>query len=197
MELTQKHSEVQKLVLTTQCSEEETKIDPTIHANFTMCHASFHASLHAPTRLQVSFHQCPVAAMQNFRGVSSVTPQDDEAAFRKMDVQGTGLVDMYELADALRVMGKSERDVQQLLDELDLEQRKELVTPSPQPHIHNVDVPAVAQFFTPNSRPQFHAKIFAIHATFDATFHATPKRTTQFAALPPPSLTSAHKHMST
>ena len=74
-----------------------------------------------------------VAAMQNFRGVPGVTPQD--AAFGKMDVQGTGLVDMYKLADALRVMGKSERDIQQFL--------KELVTPSPQPYFHDVDAPMV------------------------------------------------------
>ena len=59
-----------------------------------------------------------VAAMQNIQGVSSVTRQDDEAAFGEMDVQGTGLVDMYELADGLRVMGKSERDIRQLIKEL-------------------------------------------------------------------------------
>ena len=70
-----------------------------------------------------------VTAMQNFRGVPSVTPQDDEAAFWK---SGTGLVDIYELADALRVMGKSERDIQQLL--------KELVAPFPQQYSHNADV---------------------------------------------------------
>ena len=52
-----------------------------------------------------------------------------------MDVQGTGLVDMYELADALRVMSKSERDIQQLL--------KELVAPFPQPYPHKADVPMV------------------------------------------------------
>ena len=62
-----------------------------------------------------------VTAMQNFRGVLGVNPHD--AAFGEMDVQGTGLIDMNELADALRVMGKSERDIQQLL--------KDLVVPSP------------------------------------------------------------------
>ena len=51
-----------------------------------------------------------------------------------MDVP-TGLVDMYELADALRVLGKSERDIQQLL--------KELVPPTPQPYFHDVDAPVV------------------------------------------------------
>ena len=54
-----------------------------------------------------------VTAMHNFRGVPGVTPEDDEAAFGEMDVQGTGFVDMYELADALRVMGKSEREASQ------------------------------------------------------------------------------------
>ena len=44
---------------------------------------------------------------------------------------------MYELADALRVMGKSERDIQQLL--------KEVVTPCTQPHFHDdVDAPVIA-----------------------------------------------------
>ena len=73
-----------------------------------------------------------VTAMQNFRGVPGVTPQGVEAVFGKVDVQGTGLVDTFELADALRVMGKSERDIQQLL--------KELVAPFPQPYSHNADV---------------------------------------------------------
>ena len=52
-----------------------------------------------------------VKAMQKFRGVTSGTPQDGEAVLGKVDVQGTGLVDIYELADALRVPGKSERDI--------------------------------------------------------------------------------------
>ena len=43
--------------------------------------------------------------MQKFRGVPVVTPQEDEAAFGEMDVLGTGLVDVHELAEALRVMG--------------------------------------------------------------------------------------------
>ena len=60
---------------------------------------------------------------QKFEGVFSVTSQDDEAAFGEMDAQGRGLVDLHELADALRVMGESERDVLQLL--------KELVAPLP------------------------------------------------------------------
>ena len=69
------------------------------------------------------------------------------------DVQGTGLVDTQELADAWREMGVTERDNQQLLDELNLKQRKELVTPSPHPHSHNVDVHVVGSRVTePNSR---------------------------------------------
>ena len=59
-----------------------------------------------------------VSFLQNFRGVPCATLQDDEAAFGEMDVQGKGLVDLHELPDALRVMGKSERDVLQLLKEL-------------------------------------------------------------------------------
>ena len=68
-----------------------------------------------------------VTAMQKFRGVPGVTP------------------DMYELADALRVMGKSELDIQQFL--------KELVAPFPQPYSHNADVPLVGSKVTlPNLR---------------------------------------------
>ena len=55
---------------------------------------------------------------QKIEDVFSVTSQDDEAAFGEMDVQGKGLVDLHELAVALRVKGKSERDVLQLLKEL-------------------------------------------------------------------------------
>ena len=60
---------------------------------------------------------------QKFEDVFSVTSQDDEAAFGEMDAQGKVFVDLLELADALRVMGESERDVLQLL--------KELVAPLP------------------------------------------------------------------
>ena len=77
------------------------------------------------------------AAHQNFRGVPIVTPQDDEAAFGKVDVQGTGLVDKRELVVSLREMGKPEREIQRLLDMVSV--HKELVTP-----LHNVDVPMVS-----------------------------------------------------
>ena len=60
---------------------------------------------------------------QKFEDVFSVTSQDDEVVFGEMDAQGKGLVDLHELADALRVMSESERDVLQLL--------KELVAPLP------------------------------------------------------------------
>jgi Ca2+-binding EF-hand superfamily protein len=98
-----------------------------------------------------------LAAHQNFGGLFGSTPQDEEAAFRKMDVKGTGLVDKHELADALRGMGKSEREIQHLLDsfsdhELNLEQFKELVSPSPQPYFHAVDVPLVGSTPVPNLR---------------------------------------------
>ena len=50
-------------------------------------------------------------------------------------------------------MGMTERETQQLLNDLNLDQRKELVTPSPRPHFHNVDVPVVgSRFIVPNSR---------------------------------------------
>jgi len=52
---------------------------------------------------------------------------------------------MHELADALRDMGNSERDIQQLL--------MELVAPFPQPYSHNADVPLVGSRVTvPNTR---------------------------------------------
>ena len=97
-------------------------------------------------------------AHQNFDDVFSVTSQDDEFAFGEMDGQGTCLVDKHELVVALREMGKTESEIQRLLDtvsvqhkmpdawremgvterefqqllvELNLEQRKELITPFP------------------------------------------------------------------
>ena len=54
-------------------------------------------------------------SMQSFRGVSGVTPQDEETAIREMFLKRTGLVDKHGLADALRGMGQSEREIQQLL----------------------------------------------------------------------------------
>ena len=88
----------------------------------------------------------------------------------KLDVQGTCLVDKHDLVVALREMGKTECEIQRLLDtvsvkhemldawremgvterefqqllvELNLEQSKELITPSPQPYSHKNDVPLV------------------------------------------------------
>ena len=69
------------------------------------------------------------------------------------DVKSTGFVDKQELADAWRFMGVTERENQQLLDELNLEQRKKLISPSPQRYFHNVDVPVVGSRDTvPNLR---------------------------------------------
>uniref|UniRef100_A0A7S1A2L0 EF-hand domain-containing protein n=1 Tax=Noctiluca scintillans TaxID=2966 RepID=A0A7S1A2L0_NOCSC len=121
-----------------------------------------------------AMHDVPIlghftlAAHQNFGGLFGGTPQDEEAAFRKMDVKGTGLVDKHELADALREMGKSEREIQQLLDtvtdhELNLEQFKELVSPSPQPYFHNVDVPMVGSKVTvPNLRKAHDVPVLGV-----------------------------------
>ena len=51
--------------------------------------------------------------MQSFRGVSSVTSQDE--AIREMFLKGTGPVDKHGLTAALRGMGQSECEIQQLL----------------------------------------------------------------------------------
>ena len=122
-------------------------------------------------------------AHQNFDDVSSVTPQDDEAVFGEMDVQGTCLVDKHELMVALREMGKTECEIQRLLDtvsvqhkmpdawremgvterefqqllvELNLVQCKELLTPSPQPSSHKVDVPLVGSRVTESKSRETH-----------------------------------------
>ena len=59
----------------------------------------------------------------------------------------------HEMPDAWREMGITEREFQQLLVELNLEQRKELITPSPQPYSHKIDVPLVGSRVTEsNSR---------------------------------------------
>ena len=122
-------------------------------------------------------------AHQNFEDVFSVTPQDDEAAFGEMDVQGTCLVDKHESVVALREMGKTECEIQRLLDtvsvkhemldawremgvterefqqllvELNLEQSKELITPSPQTYSHKNDVPLVGSRVTESNSRKTH-----------------------------------------
>ena len=60
-----------------------------------------------------------VAAMQNFRGI------------RVMGLKGTGLVDKHGLADALRGMDQSEREIQQLLDSVSVN----VVTPTVGPKV--------------------------------------------------------------
>jgi len=111
-----------------------------------------------------ALHDVPIlghftlAAHRNFEGMFGATPEDEEAAFRKIDLDGSGKVDKHELATALREMGRSEREVQQLLDsigdhELNLEQFRELVSPSPQPYYHAVNVPLVGSSVPmPNAR---------------------------------------------
>ena len=122
-------------------------------------------------------------AHQNFEDVSSVTPQDDEAVCGEMDVQGICLVDKHELMVALREMGKTECEIQRLLDtvsvqhkmpdawremgiterefqqllvELNLERRGELITPSPQPYSHKIDVPLVGSRVTESKSREKH-----------------------------------------
>ena len=109
--------------------------------------------------------------------------QDDEAVCGEMDVQGTCLVDKHELMVALREMGKTECEIQRLLDtvsvkhkmpdawremgiterefqqllvELNLEQRKEMITPSPQPYSLKIDVPLVGSRVTESKSRETH-----------------------------------------
>ena len=93
-------------------------------------HTVEHVSQTTTTKGAVIIHTLSIVTKTTT--VPDVTLQDDDAAFGKVDGQGTGLVGIYELADALRVMGKSERDIQQLL--------KDFVAPFPQPYSHNADV---------------------------------------------------------
>ena len=86
----------------------------------------------------------------------SVTSQDDEAAFGEMDAQGKGLVDLHELADALRVMGESERDVLQLLKELvaplpDVLQQLQIGFGAPRQHGVPVQYGASVQYGAPQN----------------------------------------------
>ena len=93
---------------------------------------------------------------QKFEDVFSVTSQDDEAAFGEMDAQGKGLVDLHELADALRVMGESEHDVLQLLKELvallpDVLQQLQIGFGEPRQHGVPVQYGASAQYGAPQN----------------------------------------------
>uniref|UniRef100_A0A7S1A3Y7 EF-hand domain-containing protein n=1 Tax=Noctiluca scintillans TaxID=2966 RepID=A0A7S1A3Y7_NOCSC len=144
-----------------------------------------------------ALHDVPVlghftlAAHQNFGGLFGSTPQDEEVAFRKMDVKGTGLVAKHELATALREMGKSEREVQQLLDsfsehELNLAQFKELVSPSPQPYFRGLDVPVVGLSVpVPNLRKAHDVPVLgAVTKGADTfTFSSVNNVTTAFGVL--------------
>jgi len=67
-----------------------------------------------------------------------VTSEELQTAFKKLDVNRSGKLDRAEVADALRLVGKSERQVQKLVDlmpeeTLDLPSFQELVHPKPLP----------------------------------------------------------------
>ena len=72
------------------------------------------------------------------------------------DVKGTGLVNKHEMPDACREMGVTEREFQQLLVELNLEQSIELITPPPQPYSHKIDVPLVGSRVTESNSRKTH-----------------------------------------
>ena len=73
-----------------------------------------------------------------------------------MDAQGKGLVDLHELADALRVMGEPERDVLQLLKELvaplpDVLQQLQIGFGAPRQHGVPVQYGATVQYGAPQN----------------------------------------------
>merc|ERR1712232_488800 len=99
-----------------------------------------------------------LAAHQHYAGLFGTTEEEELAAFHKMDKNNTGVLDKTELGHTLLEMGKSEREVQMLLDdiaepELNFEQFKELVSPSYESYTVTHEVPLVGTSVTlPNPR---------------------------------------------
>jgi len=95
-----------------------------------------------------SLHDLPVvghytlAAHRNLSGFLPCSLKDQIAAFARVDKDNTGLMTKTELAEALRLMGKSEREIQQAVDSapaiVDFDVFKELLHPSPQPYTSNL-----------------------------------------------------------
>lgn len=100
----------------------------------------------APVLAPARVHDVPVvgwftsAAADSFAGLvqAAVQPEDVRNAFHAVDASGRGKLDRTGVADALRCLGKAERQVQKLVDatatdELDLPAFQELVLPGPKP----------------------------------------------------------------
>lgn len=86
-------------------------------------------------------------------GFGKMTPEEMKAAFDKIDEDGSGTLDKTELANALRETGKSEREIQKFIDNmnedsLNFEEFQALLEGKAQPYTTNiggVDVPNLAK----------------------------------------------------
>merc|ERR1712039_867983 len=84
------------------------------------------------------------------------TVEEEFEAFKRINKSGSGVLDKTELFDALKEMGKSDREIHELLDDvppegLDFEAFKELVSPSYEAYTTEVSM-AGASIPVPNPR---------------------------------------------
>jgi len=118
--------------------------------------------------MKASFlHDMPIlghytlAARQNFRGMFAESLRDQIVAFAMLDKDNTGVLTKTELAEALRLMGKSDREIQQAVDsapaKVDFDVFKELLHPPPQPYISNLGFLPVPNLRKAHDVPVFGA----------------------------------------
>jgi len=76
-------------------------------------------------------------------GLGKMTDEEIDACFKKIDTKGQGFLDKCEIADALRHHGKSEKEVQRYIDnmeedQLSLEEFRALCKGKPQKMTHDI-----------------------------------------------------------
>ena len=102
-----------------------------------------------------------LAARQNFSDFFADSLRDQIVAFAMLDKNHTGVLNKTELAEALRLMGKSEREIQQAVDSapatVDFRVFQEVLHPPPQPYISTLGCVPVPNLRKAHDVPVFGA----------------------------------------
>mmetsp|Transcript_24877 Transcript_24877/g.65368 ORF Transcript_24877/g.65368 Transcript_24877/m.65368 type:complete len:224 (-) Transcript_24877:112-783(-) len=102
-----------------------------------------------------------LAARQNFSDFFAEPLRDQIVAFAMLDKNNTGFLTKTELAEALRLMGKSDREIQEAVNsvpgEVDFDRFRELLRPKSQPYTKNVGFVPVPNLRKAHEVPMFGA----------------------------------------
>mmetsp|Transcript_54533 Transcript_54533/g.145551 ORF Transcript_54533/g.145551 Transcript_54533/m.145551 type:complete len:233 (-) Transcript_54533:147-845(-) len=119
-----------------------------------------------------SVHDLPLighftlAARHNLSGLFEGLTQDDLDVFRNLDPDSNGTIDKTELASILRKGGRSEREIQMIVDStknlvIDVKEFEELMTPAAQPFSQTTNIGG-QEVILPNARKVHDVPVLGI-----------------------------------